>query len=151
MIRVKSYNRCLIFVSKFFLLYVMSCLIFSFLLFLTCIFIWAHKYLCFRAKLVARTRVKLSSLFSILFSTSAKILTNLTLWLLLYLFLSDPNGKQQESTCRMHAGYDNLTTPAACLPAATSTSLNSRGLIWLCYNYSTLGIVTTLTTNYDVK
>ena len=115
-IRAKSYNNCLIFVNKNFFYYnLMSCLTFSFLLFLTCIFIWAYKCLCFRAKLGARARAKLSFFSSILFSTSAKILTNLTLCLLLYLFLSDPNGKQQESTCRMHAGYDNLTTPAACL------------------------------------
>ena len=68
-IRAKSYNSCLIFVFKnFFNYYVMACLTFSFILFLTCIFIWVYKCLCFRAKLGSRTRAKLSSLFSLLSS-----------------------------------------------------------------------------------
>ena len=65
----------------------MSCLTFSFLLFLTCIFICAHKCICFRAKLGARTRAKLSSLSSLLSFTSVKILTSLAFNLLLYLLL----------------------------------------------------------------
>ena len=62
-LRTKSYNSCLIFVSyKNFYYYVVP---FSFLLFLTYTSIWAHKYLCFRVKFSARTRTKLSSLLHI--------------------------------------------------------------------------------------
>ena len=62
--------------------------LFLFLLFLTYTSIWAHKYLCFRAKIVARTKAKLSSLTSLLSSTSAKLLTSLALRSLLYLLLA---------------------------------------------------------------
>ena len=86
MIRAKSYNSCLIFVSKrVFYYYVVPCLIFFFLLFLTYTFVWAQKCPCFRAKLGARTRAKLSSLSSLLSSTAAKMLTSLALSPLLYL------------------------------------------------------------------
>jgi len=86
MIRAKSYNSCLIFVSKRdFYYYVAPCLIFFFLLFLTYTFVWAQKCPCFRAKLGARTRAKLSSLSSLLSSTAAKMLTSLALSPLLYL------------------------------------------------------------------
>ena len=91
MIRAKLYNSCLIFISTIFYYYVMSYLTFSFLLFLTCIFIWIHKYLCFRAKFGARTRAKFSSLSSILSSKSVKMLTNLALSLLLYLLRHKKN------------------------------------------------------------
>ena len=59
-LRTKSYNSCLIFVSyKIFYYYVVP---FSFLLFLTYTSIWTHKYLCFHIKLGAKIRAKLSSI-----------------------------------------------------------------------------------------
>ena len=61
---------------------------FFFLLFLTYISIWIHKYLCFRVKFGARIRAKFFSFSYLLSSTSAKLLTSFILNLLLYFLLA---------------------------------------------------------------
>ena len=63
-IRVKSYNSSLMFLSNFLLL--LCGTIFYFFIFFTNTFIWTHKCLYFRAKLGARQEPKLSSLCSTL-------------------------------------------------------------------------------------
>jgi len=84
-LKVKSYNNYLIFVSyKVFLL---LCDTMSYFLFLTLprtLYIWAHRCLWFHTKLSARTRVNLSSLSPPLLHIS-KLLASLTLSPLLYL------------------------------------------------------------------